>query len=125
VFDREAMGISVDLLNRGRSVMIFPEGGRMSSVGFGPARSGVGYLAANTGVAVVPIYILGSGELLACLFRRRKLRVVYGAPIRIPPEMANELLESGDREMFRRFSETVMAAISALRDEIAPDRADS
>lgn len=115
VFDREAMSTFVDLLRRGRSVMIFPEGGRVMTGELGRPRSGVGYLAVHSGIAVVPVYAQGTGHLVDCMLRRRRMVFAYGRPIRLPAAL---LEEQRDADCCRQFSETVMAAIAALKDEV-------
>jgi len=118
VFDRQAMAASVELLKAGNSLTIFPEGGRVFGGELGPARSGVGYLAVTTGVAILPVFGTGTDRLRDCLLRRCRVVVFHGRPIRIPPELVRELLENDDKDAYRRLSETVMAAISSLRDEV-------
>jgi len=115
IFDREAMAKFVDLLRSGRSVMIFPEGGRVMTGELGPPKSGVGYLALTTGVAVVPVYAQGTGRLVDCLLRRRRFVVNHGRPIRIPAELLGEYT---DTDAYRRFAEMVMCAIAALKDDV-------
>ncbi len=115
VFDREAMATFLKLLRSGNSVMIFPEGGRVMTGQLGRPKSGVGFLALNSGVAVLPVYAQGTGTLVDCMLRRRRMIVAYGAPIRVPSEL---LPEEGDTSAYRQFSEMVMAAIAALKDDI-------
>lgn len=120
IFDREAMSTALGLLQQGRSVMIFPEGGRVLGGELGKPRSGVGYLAIHSGVSVLPAYVTGSDQLRRCMFRRRRLIVVYGYPIRIPPALLEEYQAADDRDSYRLFTEMVMSAIGALRDDIGP-----
>lgn len=115
VFDRDAMRTFVHLLRSGRSVMIFPEGGRVMTGELGPPKSGVGYLALNSGVAVVPVYARGTGRLLDCMLRRTRLTIGFGRPIRVPREL---LEEYGDPESCRRFAEMTMCAIAAIKDDM-------
>ena len=116
VFDREAMQAALDLLVRGRSVLIFPEGGRVFGEDLGPARSGVAYLAINSGVPVVPVYVSGTDRLRDCLLRKSRVLVVHGRPIRIPPPLCEEYRAADDRAAYRRYSDMVMAAIRALKE---------
>jgi len=116
MFDREAMAHAVDVLKRGECVLIFPEGGRIRDRDFGTARSGVGYLAIQTGAPVVPCFVEGTNYLHLCLFRLRRFRVIQGRPIRIPRELAEEYRRQDDKGLYRRHSEMVLAAIRALKD---------
>lgn len=116
LFDREAMGQALRLVQSGRNVLIFPEGARVTGADLGPARGGIGYLAVQSGVPVVPVYIEGSDRLRECLLRRRRFRVVHGRPIRIPAALLPEIRAMDERAAYRRHSDMVMAAIQALRD---------
>ncbi|HEU4364795.1 MAG TPA: (d)CMP kinase [Candidatus Krumholzibacteria bacterium] len=116
LFDREAMGQALRLLQANRNVLIFPEGARVTGGDLGPARGGIGYLAVQSGVPVVPVYIEGSDRLRDCLLRRRRFRVVHGPPIRIPSSLLPEIRSMDERTAYRRHSDMVMAAIRALRD---------
>jgi len=116
VFDREAVDYATSLLRHGKSLLIFPEGGRVHGMEFGRARSGVGLLAIRSGVPVVPIYIGGSLRLRSCLVRQSRVVVRYGRPIRIASGPLSELRARASRDEYRRFSQMVMAAIAALRD---------
>ena len=55
------------------------------------------------------------------MFRRERMIVSHGHPIRIPPPLAEEYRRDDDRATYRRYSEMVMAAIAALRDEVSGD----
>jgi cytidylate kinase len=114
VFDREAMNTVVDLLGQGRSLMIFPEGSRVYTGDLGKARSGVGYLAVNSGVAVVPLFVSGTNRLWRCLFRRERLHVSIGRPLRIAPETREQFAHN---DGYREYAEMVLEAIRALKTE--------
>jgi len=118
VFDREAMGNALSLLQAGKSVLIFPEGGRVAGGELGEARSGVGFLAIRSGVPVVPVYVEGTNRLKDCFLRRTRVRVTHGKPIRIPAELLAEYRSDDDRALYRRYSEMVLAAIQALKDGV-------
>ena len=114
VFDREAMNQVLELLRENRSLMIFPEGGRVFTDDLGRARSGVGYLAVNSETAVIPMFVSGTNRLWRCLFRRERLHVSIGRPIRLAPGTAGEF---ADGDGYRAFAEMVLEAIRALKDE--------
>jgi cytidylate kinase len=114
VFDREAFGRAAKVLAGGGSLLIFPEGTRSRTDGFGDPKPGVGYLALTTGVPVLPVYARGTGKLKDSFWRRGRLTVVFGDPIRVPnPDTAQPTPEN-----CREFSRMVMAAIESLRDEV-------
>ncbi len=120
VFDREAMGHALSLLQAGKSVLIFPEGGRVAGGELGEGRSGVGYLAILAGIPVVPVYVEGTDRLKDCFLRRSRVRVAHGKPIRIPAELLAEYQAEEDRAVYRRYSDMVMAAIQGLKERIGP-----
>jgi cytidylate kinase len=113
-FDRVAMGIALDLLKDGKSVLIFPEGMRIRGSKLGKPRSGVGYLALHSGIPVVPVYVKGSNRLAHCLLRRERLLTVQGKPIRLSCKTA---LTEPSGEDCREYSVMIMEAIQALKDE--------
>jgi len=83
-FDRGAMKSVLSLLTRGDSLMLFPEGTRSMGNDLGKPKNGVGYLALNSSISVVPVYVQGSKvNLVAALFRKPRLVVAVGKPIRL------------------------------------------
>lgn len=87
---RPSMEHTVDLIDRGWSVLIFPEGTRSLSGEMQPFKSGVGLLAVELGVPVVPIHLRGVYEILpkgSRAPRRGPAEVTIGAPLRFPPRM--------------------------------------
>jgi long-chain acyl-CoA synthetase len=87
---RPSMEHTVDLIDRGWSVLIFPEGTRSQSGEMQPFKSGVGLLAVELGVPVVPVHLRGVYEILpkgSRAPRRGPVEVTIGAPLRFPPRM--------------------------------------
>jgi 1-acyl-sn-glycerol-3-phosphate acyltransferase len=116
VFDREAMKTAGALLKNGKSLMIFPEGSRSHGNDLGKPKSGVGYLAVTSGVAVVPVYVSGTNRLFRCFLRRERLFVSQGAPIRLGRD---SVADPENRSLYREHSEMVMEAIRALKDDFS------
>jgi cytidylate kinase len=114
VFDRDAMKLVLELLGKRESLLIFPEGSRVHKKELGSPKSGVGFLAVNAGTAVVPVFASGTDALWRCLFRRERLYVAIGRPIRLDPSSREEF---ADNDGYRAYSEMVMEAIRALKDQ--------
>ena len=72
-------------LDNGWNVVVFPEGTRSTTGRLGPLKSGIGLLATQLDVPVVPVGILGAYRILPKgrrLPRRRgRVRVRFGAPL--------------------------------------------
>jgi len=76
-------------MDRGMNVMVFPEGTRSAEGKLAPFRSGIGLLAKQSGVPVLPVAIRGLGELKAGnkrWFRSGRLEVHIGEAIEFAPE---------------------------------------
>ncbi len=85
--DREALKAAKMLLDRGESMIVFPEGTRQDSHDVGELFDGAAWLASRTGARVVPIGISGSGEAFgskAKFPKRRKVGIVVGDAMEAP-----------------------------------------
>ncbi len=81
----KALQISAYVLRNNRSLCVFPEGGRSFDGELLEFKKGVGILAKEMGMAVVPVYIDGAFEALprsAFFPRFRKISVYFGPPLR-------------------------------------------
>ncbi|MFZ5922025.1 MAG: lysophospholipid acyltransferase family protein [Chloroflexota bacterium] len=110
-------------LASGRSVVIFPEGEISPSNGFAPARSGVGRLALQSGVPVVPVGIhlreenckripttLEGEPDVITWYLRGPYAVTIGKPLRFEGN-------ADDRPLVRTIAECVMEHIRRLSQE--------
>ena len=86
---RQDMQNIVSCLSQGESIVIFGEGGRSRDGKLHNFKSGVGVLAGESGVPVIPVAISGSYNLM----RRRsiiidpgEILVNFGAPIKFGPD---------------------------------------
>ena len=103
------------LLDKGWSVMIFPEGTRSGTGKLGKFRHGVSLLALEKGVPVVPVYMSGLSSLRpkgSTVTGRGPATTAIGAPIHFPPGTA---VNEATYEMYR--------AMDALRQSLLPARA--
>ncbi|MBN2006100.1 MAG: 1-acyl-sn-glycerol-3-phosphate acyltransferase [Anaerolineae bacterium] len=85
-FDREALLKSIDVLKRGEVLGIAPEGTRSRDGSLQKAKSGVAFLAARTGVPVVPVGITGTNTMLEDFshLRRMRISVAFGEAFYLP-----------------------------------------
>src|SRR5208337_433319 len=90
---RESFAFAGESVDRGYSVVVFPEGRRTQDGKPSPFRSGVGMLAQRLDIPVVPLRIDGlfdmklSGRKIA---HRGELKVLIGKPLRFSPETSAE-----------------------------------
>jgi long-chain acyl-CoA synthetase len=90
---RESFAYAGESVDRGYSVLVYPEGVRTPDGKPSPFRSGVGMLAARLNVPVLPLRIDGLYEMKMAghkIARRGQLKVVIGKPMRFPPETPPE-----------------------------------
>ncbi len=116
--DREVTGrrssdMFRDLIADGRSLLIYPEGGR-SPDGWGQSfKGGAAYLSSRSGAPVVPVFIDGTGAIFGKGMKRPKpgrTKVVFGAA-----------LWPHDDENTRRYNSRIEDAVTRLGDEALTD----
>ena len=120
--DLSGMARAVETLRGGGAVLLFPEGTRMRDGQLHPARPGVGMMAVNAGVPVVPCYISGSNRPRRWLLRRQRVRVSFGTPLTWQDLAGPQTDLTPGRALYQRVSDAVMREIARLRAEQA-DRA--
>jgi 1-acyl-sn-glycerol-3-phosphate acyltransferase len=107
--DEEAFITAHAILDRGDMVLMYLEGGRSRSGELGEARPGVGRLALESGVPVVPVAIYGSqGARNWKRLQFPKVTVQFGDPVRF------EQVEHPSREQAQAASEVVFAHVQEL-----------
>jgi long-chain acyl-CoA synthetase len=81
-----ALQMSSYVLSQGKSLCIFPEGGRSFGEEVLPFKKGVGIIALERKIPVVPVYIEGSSNALprgTAIIRPCRIRVIFGKPFSI------------------------------------------
>ncbi|HEV3378156.1 MAG TPA: 1-acylglycerol-3-phosphate O-acyltransferase [Thermoleophilaceae bacterium] len=98
--DEESVETSLQLLERGEAVVIFPEGRRIQAGSLGRPKRGVGRLALQSGAPVVPVAVAGSDRVRSgWRIRPVKVHVRIGPPLTFPrvedpsPFLAGEVTE--------------------------------
>jgi 1-acyl-sn-glycerol-3-phosphate acyltransferase len=112
--DEEAFTTTFAILDRGGAAVMYCEGGRSRTGRVGDqARPGIGRLALESGVPVVPVAIVGSHQVRN--WKRLKfprVLVQYGEPFKFP------LVEQSSREQQQEAADYILAKIQALYSEL-------
>ena len=115
VADLSGMSRAIERIGRGGTLLMFPEGSRMSDGELHPARPGVGMMAVNADVPILPCFISGSNRPGKWWRRAVRPRIWFGTA-RPWKELAGE---EGDltpgRALYQRVSDAVMREIAALK----------
>ena len=110
--DLQAINKAVSILQEGELVLIFPEGTRGDGNRLGPAKPGIGLVAARSRAPVVPAFHCGTERALprgAWVPRPHRVILRFGPPLRF--EETGAELGHGD---FETFSRKIMERIAAL-----------
>jgi len=111
--DEEAFKTAHAVIDRGSCVLMYCEGGRSRSGGLGEARPGVGRLALETGVPVVPAAIHGSlGVRKWRKLRFPKITIQYGKPITF------DVVEEPTREQQLEAAERIFASVREMYEAL-------
>ena len=90
---RESFAYAGESVDRGYSILVFPEGHHTTDGKMRPFRAGVGLLANNLAIPIVPLRIDGLFELKKAKKKFAlpgKIHVKIGAPVRFPRDSAPE-----------------------------------
>ncbi len=109
MIDKAAIRFVTQILNKGHSILIFPEGTRKSA----SVKSGVGKFAMQLKKDILPIYIKNSPYFWKCFLRKEKLKIVIGEKIKA--ESFSNLDET--KENYRSLAEHVLKKINELSNE--------
>lgn len=86
--DREALRRTLEVLQGGEPVVIFPEGTRQTGPLIQPLFEGAAYVATRAGVPIVPVGIGGSEQAMpkgAKMLKPVKVHVIVGEPMQPAP----------------------------------------
>ena len=122
--DRDGGGASgmkriVAALNKGRAVILFPEGTRMRDGQLQPVRSGVGMIVIKSEAPVVPVRVWGTFEAYGRAVRFPKpvrVTVKYGEPLHFRELRAEAKACSKERlkAIYQQIADEIMGAIARL-----------
>lgn len=112
-FDRQGISQATNLLRKKRALLLFPEGTRSRDGNLLEPKLGIGKIALEAGVPVVPVYIANSKNLLSAFRGRKKLAILFGSPI----------LESRlngvpkNKEGYKKIGQEIMSRIKMLKEK--------
>ncbi|MFN2422084.1 MAG: AMP-binding protein [Gemmatimonadota bacterium] len=110
------------ILASGEAALIFPEGTRSRSGEIQPFKAGLGLLAWELQVPIVPVHIEGTHEALPVgkhVPRKNRVRVTFGEPVTM--DQYRELAKAvPPDELYRRIAADVRRRIVALGDGVHP-----
>jgi len=87
--DEEAFKTAYAILDQGGMVLVYVEGGRSRTRNLGEPRPGIGRIALESGVSVIPVAIHGSAGVRGWKrLRFPKVTVQFGEPLAFPVEQA-------------------------------------
>jgi len=115
-----ALKFLLERINKGESVLLFPEGQRSPDGSLQPLEGGAGLLAAKTGVPVVPAYVHGTFEALpreSSRYRPVRIRLVFGDPI-YPAGIKGVPV----KELRQKITEKLENSLRKLEGELSVDR---
>lgn len=116
---QESLDAGLEVLQRGDAFGIYPEGTRSRDGRLYRGRTGVGWLALNAGVPVVPVGLMGTEDIQpvgTAIPKLAKVTIRFGKPIEVE---AYRGLPAGKAR--RQLTDDVMDAIAALTGQ---ERAD-
>jgi 1-acyl-sn-glycerol-3-phosphate acyltransferase len=113
--DEETFTTSFRILDRGGAIVMYCEGGRSRSGQIADeARPGIGRLALESGVPVVPVAILGSYQVRNWKrLQFPKVTVQFGEPFRF------EVVEHSTREQQQETADYILGRIRSLHVELS------
>ncbi len=115
--DREALKAAKALLDRGESMIVFPEGSRQEGHDVAELFDGAAWLASRTGAAVIPVGISGTGDSLQSgskLPKRTRVGIAVGDPIPAPVGINGK---RANRDDMRAFTAQLRDRMQQLQDE--------
>ncbi len=95
-------------------LLIFPEGTRIKTGRLGTPQRGLAFIAAQTKVPLLPVYIENSNHLGLCLLFKRRLKIRLGKPI--PYYEYKHFFENN--KLYSKFVQMVMSRIQQLKDQV-------
>lgn len=116
VADLSGMARAIEILRQGGVLLMFPEGTRSRDGALRSARPGVGMLAVNADVPILPSFISGSDRPRQWWYRGASVRIALGAPRKWQDLAGPGADPVPGRALYQQVGDGLMREIAALRD---------
>ncbi|HDQ03790.1 MAG TPA: 1-acyl-sn-glycerol-3-phosphate acyltransferase [Deltaproteobacteria bacterium] len=109
-------------IRNGKSVMTFPEGTRSREGEIKAFKQGIFYLAIKSGVPIIPVTIIGSGQIMpkrSLRVRPGKIKLIIDKPIEVKDyhiESRQELIEKVRNTIINNYDEWRDADTAGIKD---------
>jgi long-chain acyl-CoA synthetase len=114
----ESLAICKTVLDRGRSILIFPEGTRTLTGELQPFKPGIGVLALELDFPIVPVWLHGTFKTLPkgrVIPKGGKIEVRIGPPVDFSA-LRSEKEKAAATELYRRAAAQLRACVEALAE---------
>jgi 1-acyl-sn-glycerol-3-phosphate acyltransferase len=112
--DDKAFETAYELIDQGELLLVYAEGGRSRSKQLGTAKPGIGRIALESGVPIIPTAIHGSAGVRGWKrLRFPRVTIAYGEPLTFPVE------RDPSRERQQEAADQIFAHVRELYEELA------
>ena len=115
VADLSGIARAIEVLKRGKALLMFPEGSRVRDGELHPPRPGVGMMAVHADVPIVPCFISGSHQPRRWMIRRTRVRIWFGPAQHWKDLAGPETDLTPGRKLYQKVGEGVMREIAILK----------
>lgn len=118
---QEALPHQIALLEKGESLLFFPEGKRTPNGQVGKAHPGIGFLLHYTNAVIIPVAISGTYgiSLKTFLLRKHTITVTFGTPIERTDRVFKYTARPQIRD-FKKYADIIMERVARLFAENPP-----
>ena len=111
-YDRKGLERSVELLKEGKALVLFPEGSRSKNGKLHEPRPGIGKIALEAEVPIVPAYVSNSRNLIQSALKGKSIGVSFDTPV--DPTWLRKVPRN--KEGYRLIGQEIMRRINILKE---------